>query len=159
MTHPRVSATLAQLRDATWFAMVGREAPGVVVLDSWQAAVESCSSDEWQDILVDASNRLSVNLARAAPLEWKRWNEVADGLRPVVEELVGEKTGDVVKRYSLPRILVDTVQWDLIHLLLEAEFSDQVMPGFFAAQGYWYVKGHFPCGWRGTPPAGSLVIY
>jgi hypothetical protein len=32
-------------------------------------------------------------------------------------------------------------------------------PGFFASNAYWYIKGHFPCGWEGEFPKGTLVIY
>lgn len=37
--------------------------------------------------------------------------------------------------------------------------SDLYPPGFFASNANWYVRGHFPCGWRGEFPKGQLVIY
>ena len=42
---------------------------------------------------------------------------------------------------------------------MEAEFADVYPPGFYASQAYWYVKGHFPCGWQGEFPNGTLIIY
>jgi hypothetical protein len=53
-----------------------------------------------------------------------------------------------------------SVRWDIIHLCMEAEYADLYPPGFFAAKGYWYVAGHFPCGWhRNFPKEGKLIIY
>jgi hypothetical protein len=38
-------------------------------------------------------------------------------------------------------------------------YVDLYPPSFFASNAYWYVMGHFPCGWRGEFPKGQLVIY
>jgi len=65
----------------------------------------------------------------------------------------------VVRENDLPKAFEDTVQWDIIHLCMEAEYADVYPPGFYASQGYWYAKGHFPCGWQGEFPLGTRIIY
>jgi len=60
---------------------------------------------------------------------------------------------------KLPKSFEDTVQWDILHLAIESEYSDIFPPGFYASQAYWYLKGHFPCGWEGNFPKGKLVVY
>jgi len=52
------------------------------------------------------------------------------------------------------------VQWEILGVCMEAEYADVYPPGFYASQAYWYVKGHFPCGWEGGEfPKGKLIIY
>jgi hypothetical protein len=70
-----------------------------------------------------------------------------------------EKTRAVAETHALPKVFEDTVQWDVLHLCMEAEYADVYPPGFFASQAYWYVAGRFPCGWEGKFPAGRLVVY
>jgi hypothetical protein len=62
-------------------------------------------------------------------------------------------------RPAVPGAFVDTVDWDILHVCMEAEYADVYPPGFFASQAFWYVQGHFPCGWEGEFPAGRLVLY
>lgn len=80
-------------------------------------------------------------------------------MKPLVQSLVREKTKRVVEENELPKIFLDTIDWDILHVCMEAEYADVYPPGFFASQAYWYVKGHFPCGWVGEFPDGKLVVY
>ena len=72
---------------------------------------------------------------------------------------VKQKIEAVVLENQLPKVFEDTVQWDILHVCVEAEYADTYEPGFYASQAYWYVNGHFPCGWEGQFPAGRLIIY
>jgi hypothetical protein len=56
-------------------------------------------------------------------------------------------------------VFENMVQWDILHVCMEAEYADVYPPGFYASQAYWYVKGHYPCGWQGEFPKGKLIIY
>jgi len=73
--------------------------------------------------------------------------------------LVTAKIAAVVAEHGLPKVFADTVQWDILHLAMEAEFADVYPPGFYASQAFWYKEGRFPCGWEGEFPKGRLVIY
>lgn len=101
-----------------------------------------------------------ARLIERSPRDYERWNEVALSVRPAAQALVREKTRKVVPDNNLPKLFVDTVDWDIIHVCMEAEFADVYPPGFYASQAYWYTKGHCPCGWRGPfPRGGRLVSY
>ena len=65
----------------------------------------------------------------------------------------------VVAQVNLPSVFFETVNWDILHVCLEAEFADVISPSYYASQAYWYVVGHFPCVWEGQFPVGKLVIY
>ena len=158
--HPRTVATLEQLKQADWFCCVGiRDTEAAEVLSSWYEAIESCSSPEWEHLCLEAANQYRERLVERSPEQFKKWNDIAVEIRPSALALVAEKTKQVIQENNLPKAFLDTVNWDIAHLCMEAEYADIYPPGFFAAQAYWYVNGHFPCGWKGKFPKGKLVIY
>jgi hypothetical protein len=81
-------------------------------------------------------------------------------VKKFTEPLVERKIADVVREHNLPKIFADQVRFDIAGICVESECADVYPPSFFMSNGYWYVNGHFPCGWRGDfPPQGQLVIY
>jgi len=158
--HPRTSATLADLRKARWFSFVGvPDAESAIVLESWEEAIGFCSMDDWQDLLLEAANQYCERLVERDEERFQKWNDLVAEIKSITIPLVKEKTVEVAAANELPQIFIDTVQWDILHVCMEAEFADIFPPGFYASQAYWYVKGHFPCGWAGDFPEGTLIIY
>jgi len=153
-------ATLKRLEGIDWFYAVGqKDTEQAIVLTSWDEAVTSCACNEWEDLLLEATNRYCQKLASLSGDRFGHWNELVREAKKITEPLVASKIEKTVKNNNLPKIIVDTVNWDILHLLMEAEFADVYPPGFYASQGYWYVHGHFPCGWKGEFPEGILIIY
>ncbi|HQL76005.1 MAG TPA: hypothetical protein PLD58_22710 [Phycisphaerae bacterium] len=158
--HPRTAATLDELKRTRWFRCVGvQDTEAAVVLSSWYEAIESCNSCEWEDLCLEAANQLRERIAERSMERFQLWNQLATELRPIAVALATEKTKAVLEENELPETFLDTVKWDILHLLMEAEYADIYPPGFYASQGYWYVHGHFPCGWQGDFPKGTLIIY
>lgn len=154
------NATFEQIASADWFSAVGGPADGnVVTVSSWAEAIEQCASLEWENICLDAANQLRTRIGAVAPERLQHWNAIVERMKAVSIPLVRTKLSRVVSENTLPKVFEDTVQWDMLHLLMEAEFSDVVAPSFYAAQAFWYLKGRFPCGWTGTFPGGHLVIF
>jgi hypothetical protein len=154
------NATFEQLARAEWFSAVGNSVSGnVSTLSSWAEAIEQCASLEWENLCLDAANQLRSRIAEVAPERLQQWNPIVERMKAVSVPLVREKVAKVVAEHALPKVFEDTVQWDVLHLLMEAEYSDIVAPSFYAAQAFWYVKGRFPCGWAGKFPTGRLVIF
>jgi hypothetical protein len=156
----RARAVLDELERAEWFSAVGHPVPGdLALVGSWEEAIASCSSPEWDDLQLEAANELTGALAGLSRPRFDAWNDLVEGIRPLVIELVARKTRDVVARHALPKVFLDTVQWDVLHACMEAAYADLHPPAFFAGQAAWYARGHFPCGWEGTFPGGRLVLY
>ena len=88
-----------------------------------------------------------------------RWNDIVDGLKPVVSSVVARKTATAVREDDLPPEFENDVRWDILHLCIEMEYSDIIILGGYAGLAHWYLAGHFPCGWHGTPPKGKLILY
>jgi hypothetical protein len=158
--HPRTVATLQQLEGANWFACVGKkDTTAATVLSSWEEAMEHCSSVEWEDLCLEAVSQYCERLIEKAKDQFNRWNEIATEVKKSTEPFVRRKTEAVVREHNLPPVFENMVQWDILHVCMEAEYADVYQPGFYASQAYWYVKGHFPCGWEGEFPKGNLLIY
>jgi hypothetical protein len=158
--QPRTVATLEKLEKANWFACVGVEdTTAAIVLSSWKEAIEHCGSIEWENLCLEAVNQYRERLVERSKERFNMWNEIAIELKKTSVPLVRRKIEAVVREHGLPKLLEDTVQWDILHVCMEAEYADIYQPGYYASQGYWYVKGHFPCGWKGDFPEGKLIIY
>lgn len=158
--HPRTVASLDQLEKADWFAAVGvKDTDAAIVLSSWDEAIEHCGSLEWENLLLEAANQYRERLLERSKERLGKWNEIVDEIKPVTVALVRRKISEVCTKHGLPKVFEDTVQWDILHLCMEAEYADVYPAGFYASQAYWYVKGHFPCGWQGEFPEGKLIVY
>lgn len=158
--HPRTVATLEELECANWFACVGKkDTTAAIVLSSWHEAIDSCGSVEWQNLCLEAANQYRVRLVERSKECFVRWNEIANEIKTTTVPLVRRKIEDVVHEQDLPQVFEHMVQWDILHVCMEAEYADVYQPGYYASQAYWYVKGHFPCGWDGEFPKGKLIIY
>src|SRR5262249_16185151 len=158
--HPRTIATLEELESADWFAHVGeQDTSAVIVLSSWPQAVERCASVEWENLCLEAANQYCERLVERSIDRVRQWNDIAIELKKTTVPFVKRKLEPVVRANDLPAVFEGTVQWDILHLCMEAEYADVYPPGFYASHGYWYVHGHFPCGWEGGLARGRLVVY
>lgn len=158
--HPRTIATLEELGGADWFSRVGEhDADQVILLSSWQQAIEHCASVDWENLCLEAANQYCARLLERSVDRFRQWNDIATELKKTTIPFVKRKIEPVVRANGLPVVFEDTVQWDILHLCMEAEYADVYPAGFYASQAYWYAHGHFPCGWKGVFPEGTLIIY
>jgi len=158
--QPATIGTIKELDNAAWFSRVGiKDTTVAMVLSSWQEAIESAASDEWEDLRLDAANQLSRRILERSRERFRRWNEIALEVKNAIEPSVMRKIEVVTREHNLPKAFGDHVRWDIMHLCMEAEYADLCPPAFYAGISYFYVNGHFPCGWSGEHPKGRLVIY
>lgn len=157
---PQTLAAVQQLENVEWFAKVGvKDAQKAIVLSSWEEAIEHCSSMEWENLCLEAQNQYCERLCERSKERFNQWNAMVETVKATTVPLVQRKTEAVVRRNNLPQVFENMVHWDILGVCMESEFSDVHPPGFFASNAYWYINGHFPCGWEGEFPKGMLVIY
>ncbi|MBS0261988.1 MAG: hypothetical protein JSS02_08520 [Planctomycetes bacterium] len=157
---PQTLATIEQLEKVEWFTKVGvKDAQKAIVLSSWDEAIEHCSSIEWENLCLEACNQYRERLLERSKERLSQWNEIVDMVKATTIPLVQRKIETVVQQNNLPKVFENMVQWDMLGVCMESEFADVYPPGFYASQAYWYVKGHFPCGWQGEFPNGTLIVY
>jgi hypothetical protein len=158
--HPRTVATLDRLENASWFSCVGvKDTDAAIVLSSWQEAIEQCSSLEWENLSLEALNQYRERIVERSRERFEQWNEIVEEVTKTTVPFVRRKIEAVVREHGLPKVFEDLVQWDMMGVCMEAEYADVYPPGYYGSQAYWYVKGHFPCGWQGDFPKGTLIIY
>jgi hypothetical protein len=158
--HHTTIETLDRLEKASWFSRVGiNEGAAVTVVTSWQEAIQHCDSDEWEDLEREAMNRYREFIARHSTERLGLWNGIVDEVKNITRPLVDRKTASIIRERSLPRIFKISVYEDITGICLEAEHADMCPPGFFTGLYPWYIRGHFPCGWQGVFPQGTLVVY
>jgi hypothetical protein len=158
--HPRTIATLEDLERANWFSHVGeKDTVAAIILPSWEDAGRYCSSLEWQNLCLEALNQYRERLVERSIGRFQKWNEIVTDVKRTTIPFVRRKTQPIVSAHKLPKEFEGMVQWDILGVCMEAEYADVYPPGFYASQAYWYVKGHFPCGWEGKFPEGRLIIF
>ena len=160
--HPRTSLALSQLDEADWFCRVGvDDTEGfATVVSSWEEAVGYCASPETKALWLEAANQFRLRVMEHSKERFRQWNDIAREIRPIVDSFVPRKIKQTITDNHLPKVFEDHVKWEISHLFMECEYADVYPPGFFASHAYWYIHGHFPCGWRGKfPNDGSLLVF
>jgi hypothetical protein len=159
--HEHTAGFLRDLGESDWFRNVGRAAPlgDVVVLSSWEEAIASSATQEWEDVTLEAANQFGVMLRKRGAEIYNQWNEKAAGCKPYVVALMERKMEKVLATREFPKSFTDSVRWDLLHVCIAFEFSDVLPAGFWGEIGELYLSGRFPCGWEGVFPAGRIIIF
>lgn len=89
------------------------------------------SSEEWENLTLEAANQLRERILEVDKRRLNQWNEILEGFKPFAYAITDEKAGPIFKQKQLPKVFLDTVKWDILHLCMEAEYADIVKPAFF----------------------------
>ncbi len=149
-----------QLKSSVWFSNAGcSHGENAITLGTWDIAIQSRRSPEFQDLRLTASNALRRAIQSVSLDRYQKWNDHIDDLKPLTMPLVRRKINDLMIQNHFSNEFEGAVQWDILHACLESEYSDIVPLGFYSNLAQWYLKGHFPCGWQGGYPDGKLIVY
>src|SRR2546428_121745 len=123
--NSRTIATLNDLDRNQWFVSVGvPDTKRAIVLSSWDEAIASCSSLEWENLCLEAVNQYCARVIERSKERYARWNATVNELKKVTEPFVHRKIESVVRKYQLPDLFEQTVRWDVLHVCMEAEYAD-----------------------------------
>lgn len=128
-------------------------------VSSWNAAKASYSEIKWDNIKLETSGNLSVLLLKNYPDKRGNWNALVKEVKEFLNLRVKNKLILVREQYLLNQTFVDVVMWDLLHAVMETIYLDCNPPIFYLNLLYIYELQHFPCGWKGKWPSGSLLIF
>lgn len=151
---------LHRLEVVDWFCNAGKPAQvhaEVQLLQEWSQAVEVCASQASEDAGLEASNELTAQLAAHHREADKLWNSKIEEVKPLVVRLIQSKLAVPGVALMIPserrKTLLDAIQWDLLGLCMAYEYQDLVpISRYYELLEYWYLAGHFPCGWIGEVP-------
>lgn len=156
-------STIEDLKSFKWFNLAGKplteNASTAVSIDTYDEMLKSIESNRWMNIRIQALNRITKGV-REDDLElFKDWNTIAKEIMPFSKSITSMAIEHLDCQPNDKTMIEKHVYWDIHHLLLEAEYSHIIEPGFFAYISYWYSLGHLPCGWIGKIPQGKLLVY
>ena len=152
----RTLRLMDKLEKADWFSKVGVEdMDKVTILKNWDAAITSCSTLDWENTTLEASNLVTVQLALYHQDRQYSWNDIAYKVKPYIEPLIDKKVAIINSNHGLPKRFYDCVKWDIIHICILSEYEDICPSAFYQRMAQYYLSGHFPCGWDGPFPYGS----
>ena len=152
-----------KLMKTEWFAHVGEKIddPSVFQISSWQEAVKYCRSRYSSNVQMEGKNLLTERLCFDFPDRYhKLWNETVAAVKLIIQPMIDRKTNELKTQLKLPKAFRDAIDWDVLCICMELEYSDLIPPRYFAERARWYLAGHFPCGWEGDfPVGGKLVVF
>jgi hypothetical protein len=157
---PNTNELLLRLEKADWFCNAGRPvetSPEVVRVSTWAEAFEVCAMQASDDARLEAQNELTVQLSARHSAVYKLWNTKVAELKPLVSKLMDKKLVVPAVRARVPneagKNFLDALRWELLGMCMAHEYEDVVsITKYRELFEYWFLAGHFPCGWIGKVP-------
>ncbi len=157
----------AQLATFDWFSRCGSPltldlSMPVEQVSGWPEAMASSDEEDiWSNVELEARNQLTIWLHLHARDKSQQWNDLTDGLKTsVITPLTEQKWEPYQQRHDLPAAFIHSVQWDVLAALMENAYLETGHRSFFFLELLRvYEAGHFPCGWIGEWPQGTLLVY
>jgi hypothetical protein len=156
----------ARARTIHWFAHCGKALdldltmPTERVAD-WPSAIASCKDPAWENVELEAQNQLTVWLHLNDHERYQKWNDIVDAHKAsVLNPLIEQNVIPFQAKHGLDIVLVHSVQWDILGALMENSYLRSGRKAFFFLELFMvYEIGHFPCGWVGEWPNGTLRVF
>lgn len=128
-------------------------------MDSWTEALAGKKRQDFGNVKLEARNELSAYLTYNHKERRKQWNTLTAEVKPHVVALATSACQSVELPEARAKALLDQVTWDWLAACMEYEYADLMAPALYDRLAGWYLRGHFPCGWQGNFPRGSLEVY
>jgi len=162
----RETELASKLRAIRWFAQCGQPLhldltmPTERITD-WQSAVASCQDPVWENVELEAQNQLTLWLHANDRTAYQKWNDIVDAHKTSILNPLTEQTITPFQvSHGLDIVFVHSVQWDILGALMENSYLDSGHKAFFFLELLMvYESGHYPCGWVGKWPQGSLRVF
>jgi hypothetical protein len=156
----------ARIQAIHWFSHCGEPADFDVTMKvervkTWSEAIRACKSQTWENVETEARNQLTMALHKLDRERYRDWNNIVCKFKDdVVIPLTKKVWEPFQQKHGLDIALVHSVEWDVLAAMMENAYMSSNHGSFFFLELLTiYEAGHFPCGWRGEWPKGSLVVY
>ncbi len=159
--YAEVEDVLQRVADSGLFRNVGQfdDQASVLQIESWSEAIERIETLEWENYCLEHKNHLTESLFLKERAIFQGWNKVVRAIKPKMITAIGAQVEALRKANELPKVFLDTVEWDILTALLEEQYSQYVPRYFYTDMLQWYLKGYFPCGYDGDYPNGRFIVY
>lgn len=151
---------IEKIRNIEWFNKTGsRITAKVRCVKSWEEALAQCASPQWEAVQNTALSSCRLAVRSKSVDSFARWNDIVDSIKAEISSIITEKTQRTIEVNQLPKVFVDCVNWDILSICIEHEYSSLYPGGYYRQWAHWYLEGHFPCGWEGEFPDGRLIVF
>ncbi|MGG4610742.1 hypothetical protein [Providencia sp. Me31A] len=149
-----------RLLNIKWFANIGQplKEDNVISELSLDKANILLASPEWESVTLEESNKISSYLTIKHNSIFQEWNIVAKEAKKFFDENLKGRIPAIRGFDNI--LLIQCLQWDLAHYLIESYYSSVLKKSLFFEQLIViYELGHIPCGWEGNWPSGKIIVY
>ena len=158
------SIVLEKLNQVDWLSQCGQPQPSYAVpciaVKSWNDASRLCSDAAWESISEKASGELTEYLSSRFPIRYQGvWNKTVRELRPKIENAIMPKLMAIQREKGFAEGVINCIRWDVLYAVMTGVYLDCNPPEFYLQLFDIYESGHFPCGWSGVWPQGSLQVF
>ncbi|CQR59041.1 hypothetical protein [Paenibacillus riograndensis] len=129
-----------------------------IAVKGWREA-EKGMNFSWDNMKLNVRNDLTLALHEQFREEYREWNKITLEVKKMLGEGVLKDIHYYVMKNKLSPNVYESIEWDLITILMEHAYSSLVKPGFYFQLLEIYEQGHVPCGWKGKWPSGSLKVF
>lgn len=128
------------------------------ILTSWSEAVRSAGSTGWRSFRQERLEELVAHVSQHAAEAFGDWDVVESAARAWIEENVTSiLTDELPPQVNLDDIRPE-VESDVLGFMMASIYASCRPPQFHREVIQIYRSGHFPCGWHGVYPRGSLRV-
>ena len=140
--------SLPCLSNVDLLSAVGVADDRYIMAPSWESALSSLASSEWESFTQDAQGELTSWLTSKAPHRYQDvWNSKVKVLRAEVEQVVDELFL-AEPRLGTSEDVRAALQWDLLLACIDSDYADLAnRPKLPAMIRDCYLAGHLPCGY------------
>ena len=151
------------LKRIPWFSRCGVSEEVEIVLpyslvSTWQSALDALSDPAWEGATAEAQGDLTGRLTKKCPRLYQEWNTLVSEADKLVADHVMPSALKIQASQGLPKLFLDCVEWDIGLAVMEHSYAKYSPHEFFRTLLKVYEKGHFPCGWDGEWPNGTLLV-
>lgn len=163
--HRKVKAFIGKVAETESYRSVGQPIPddSAIQVHDWKEALASASSLEWENFLTDRHNeRDDCNSDNEEDGDAhnvfvrKVRSNLSRALKPKVEPLLLDKEDQ--------ETVLKWTRSNMIGICIALAYCEVVDQTWTNELGRWYLRGHFPCGWKGDWPEGGkrngkIIVY
>lgn len=144
---------LEKINNIEWFSNCGKEFHisdfpiEIKFLKSFDEMEKNMSSQNWEDLTMEARNRLTVFLNKNNRNNYQDWNKIAEIKKSNLKH-VESITKEFAEKNELGKIIVDDVLWNILGAAMENHYFsiNKKIPIFFQYLLEIYSQGNIPCG-------------
>lgn len=130
---------------------------------SWEAALASIQTTEWDDFYLDRQNDLSGDVFMQYHHRYGKQPQWNNRVMAIQSYLTTPHYHNVVQTLPLSApdqsFIHQAITDDCLRMALTIEFAGFHTTTFFDGLRPIYEAGHFPCGWSGRYPSGHMLLF